>query len=267
MIHFRGAFFQNVSAWSLHVKRLTAPERKADDGWHCVRHDGKLLHDLKADAAAALGLRTGGESDADATAGADAAAAPAAAPAAAHADAAVPVLPPGFVAAPKQLKPPKPQPPPASPPRAGSPDAAPLSTDYARSRPQRERREPQRLAPNISDTAAAVLDADDLVLVDCVPYDEVATSPDAPPPPVSSLRVSASATLLMDFHCHLSSAEVIGFLGGTWCPVTRQLRVLRALPAAQLVSGDAAVEVEVDPSCMPSILEALEAEGLSAVGW
>jgi proteasome lid subunit RPN8/RPN11 len=71
----------------------------------------------------------------------------------------------------------------------------------------------------------------------------------------------------MDFHAHLSTAEVIGFLGGTWCPVSRHLRVVRALPAAQLVSLDSAVEVELDPAGMPALLEALEAEDLSAVGW
>jgi proteasome lid subunit RPN8/RPN11 len=81
------------------------------------------------------------------------------------------------------------------------------------------------------------------------------------------VSVSSSAALVMDFHAHLSGAEVIGFLGGRWCAATRQLRVLRALPAAQLVSGDAAVEVELDPAGMPALLERLEEEGLAVVGW
>ena len=33
------------------------------------------------------------------------------------------------------------------------------------------------------------------------------------------------ATVLMDLHAHLSCAEVIGLLGGTWEPAVRQIRV------------------------------------------
>ena len=74
----------------------------------------------------------------------------------------------------------------------------------------------------------------------------------------------------MDAHSHLSTAEVIGFLGGRVERASGRpavVRVLRALPARQLVSSDAAVEVELDPAAMPDILASLEAEGLQCVGW
>ena len=38
------------------------------------------------------------------------------------------------------------------------------------------------------------------------------------------------ATVLMDLHAHLSCAEVIGLLGGTWDPAVRQIHVGPVLP-------------------------------------
>jgi hypothetical protein len=36
-----------------------------------------------------------------------------------------------------------------------------------------------------------------------------------------TILVKASVQLLIDFHSHLLNTEVIGFLGGTWDPITR----------------------------------------------
>ena len=38
------------------------------------------------------------------------------------------------------------------------------------------------------------------------------------------VKVAASAEVLMDFHAHLSHAEVIGLLAGRWDAATRVLR-------------------------------------------
>jgi protein MYSM1 len=269
-----------VSSFSLHVKRLTAPDRKADDGWTAVRHRGRALAELKAEALAA-GLIPGYE--ATTVAGAAASGDEAGDDVGVDddvEDAPVPIpAPPKLPAAPAEAPAPprrasegaariiaaaSPRRP--SPPRAGSPEAAgAAATEYVRARPQRQRLAPQRLAPNADDQPLA----DDLQLVTAAPYADEAADAAAGVEDVAPLHVtvSSSAALVMDFHSHLSGAEVIGFLGGRWDASTRQLRVLRALPAAQLVSGDAAVEVELDPAGMPALLERLETEGLAVVGW
>ena len=75
----------------------------------------------------------------------------------------------------------------------------------------------------------------------------------------------------MDFHAHLCSDEIIGFLGGTWDRETRTLSVTKALPARRLVLGapgeNAGVEVELDPESVPEIVETLDTNGLRVVGW
>ena len=83
-------------------------------------------------------------------------------------------------------------------------------------------------------------------------------------------RVTCSfeALALMDFHAHLSSdTEIIGFLGGVWDAQRKTLRVQRALPARRLPSADAGVEVELDPACVPEIVDALERDRQRVVGW
>lgn len=250
VLHFRGDFFANLSSWTLHVKRLTNPERKADDGWKCTMYQGELLDTLKK----RLQAQRLNDSTADAHAYA-ATGAPTAAPAmaavAAPAAAAFPPLSRG----------------PASP-QLDAPLPPRELTDYVRQRPKRERHAPVRLASS----AGGDSEEGDLLMVSCEPYASDLAAAQASQGALDdvapfSVRVSSSAALLMDAHAHLSTAEVIGFLGGTWERHSRIVRVVRAMPAGQLVSGDGAVEVELDPSSMPAILGAFEAEGLQVVGW
>jgi hypothetical protein len=37
-ILYKGDKFSSPSAWSIHVKRLANPSKKADDGWKSVRY-------------------------------------------------------------------------------------------------------------------------------------------------------------------------------------------------------------------------------------
>ena len=37
-----GTTFESPSSFSIHVKRLVNPSRKADDGWKTVKHNGQL---------------------------------------------------------------------------------------------------------------------------------------------------------------------------------------------------------------------------------
>jgi hypothetical protein len=55
-IYYRGDKFSSPSAWSIHVKRLANPSKKADDGWKSVRYvpSGKTLEHYKSQVRMAL---------------------------------------------------------------------------------------------------------------------------------------------------------------------------------------------------------------------
>uniref|UniRef100_A0A4W4GPW3 MPN domain-containing protein n=1 Tax=Electrophorus electricus TaxID=8005 RepID=A0A4W4GPW3_ELEEL len=77
-----------------------------------------------------------------------------------------------------------------------------------------------------------------------------------------NVAVSSNVLLLMDFHCHLTTSEVVGYLGGRWDTTTQLLTVLRAFPCrTRLGDRDAAPAVEEE------ICQNLFMRGLSLVGW
>uniref|UniRef100_A0A671R1Q3 MPN domain-containing protein n=1 Tax=Sinocyclocheilus anshuiensis TaxID=1608454 RepID=A0A671R1Q3_9TELE len=77
-----------------------------------------------------------------------------------------------------------------------------------------------------------------------------------------NVAVSSNVLLLMDFHCHLTTSEVVGYLGGRWDTNTQLLTVLRAFPCRTwLGDKDAAPVVEEE------ICQNLFMRGLSLVGW
>uniref|UniRef100_A0A673IXT3 MPN domain-containing protein n=1 Tax=Sinocyclocheilus rhinocerous TaxID=307959 RepID=A0A673IXT3_9TELE len=77
-----------------------------------------------------------------------------------------------------------------------------------------------------------------------------------------NVAVSSNVLLLMDFHCHLTTSEVVGYLGGRWDTNTQLLTVLRAFPCrTRLGDKDAAPAVEEE------ICQNLFMRGLSLVGW
>ena len=236
VIHFQGQFFAQPSAFSLYTKRLTQPERMADDGWRSVTFKGVPLHTLKSKATAA----GGGEGK-----GAKEPGPPATAPSSAP-------RPRGPAASAPKAKP-APQ---SQPVLLESAQVPPEVTEYAKARPQRDRQAPQRLVPGPAPGPDG-----DLRLVNAEPYRE-----SAGPQPYRVLLHPAAAAL-MDAHAHLSTAEIIGFLGGHFDASTKLVTICRALPARTLVARDAAVEVELDPAVMPHILEACEKDGLRVVGW
>uniref|UniRef100_A0A3Q4GT13 MPN domain-containing protein n=1 Tax=Neolamprologus brichardi TaxID=32507 RepID=A0A3Q4GT13_NEOBR len=77
-----------------------------------------------------------------------------------------------------------------------------------------------------------------------------------------NVAVSSNVLLLMDFHCHLTTSEVVGYLGGRWDTNTQLLTVLRAFPCrTRLADRDLASAVEEE------ICQNLFMRGLSLVGW
>ena len=50
-ISWEGLMFDSPSAWSIHLKRLVTPNRKADDGWKTIKYEGKFLEHFKLELA------------------------------------------------------------------------------------------------------------------------------------------------------------------------------------------------------------------------
>lgn len=77
-----------------------------------------------------------------------------------------------------------------------------------------------------------------------------------------TVSLTSNTLLLMDFHCHLTTSEVVGYLGGKWDPSSQHLSVLQAFPCrCRLADRDRALVVEEE------IRQNMERRGLSLVGW
>ena len=282
-IVWRNASFQSVSAFSLAFKRSVKPDRKADDGWKCVRYvsggargggggdegdrpetegaehrpasvDSEKEKTLAGPTLDALKRRFAQDGSARAAAAARGDGAAVAA-ARARSDA--------ERAAREAAKPPK-----QKPIRARAPGKETAAAPPKGSKPPPRLKPKKPIPPPVDRPRRArkpprlgVFGAtSDLQMVECEQYD-AGEQPWA-------VTCSFEALALMDFHAHLSSdTEIIGFLGGTWDAQTSTLRVLRALPARRLPSADAGVEVELDPASVPEIVDALERERQRVVGW
>lgn len=94
------------------------------------------------------------------------------------------------------------------------------------------------------------------VLVKCVPFNAL----DRIQP--FTMTMSTNALLLIDFHCHLTSGEVTGYLGGTWDTSSHNLSILQAFPCrSRLADKERSSAVEEE------IRQNLETRNLSVVGW
>ncbi|GIL42678.1 hypothetical protein Vafri_612, partial [Volvox africanus] len=162
-----------------------------------------------------------------------------------------PALAPALAAAPQ---------PPAAPPLMVLPPppvAAPVQTEYARNRPRRE------LA---GQRAQMGVTSESLQLVKPQEFMGPPGS-GAPRSQPYTVDISTWALLAMDFHAHLSTYEVIGLLGGTWNPDTRQLVVIEAYACRRAQGSDAATSVELDPESQVEVQNMMEAKGQQCVGW
>lgn len=77
----------------------------------------------------------------------------------------------------------------------------------------------------------------------------------------------AQALVVMDFHAHLSSYEVIGLLGGQWDPGALRINVVEAFPCRRASGSHSTQSVELDPQAELSARESMAAVGLVPVGW
>jgi hypothetical protein len=220
-IAWDGREFHSVSAFSLAVKRRTNPDRKADDGWKCVKCDGVALDAVKRRYEATVAA--GGAEGAEDAAGDGAIVKPGGAvelamrkardakdAAAREREASKPPPPPPK---PKPAKVSKPKPPKVSkPPR--DPKAPPPPPPPPR--PQRARRAASSRGP----LPGAHGPNGDLQMVECEKH------PRGTQPWMQTL--SPAAATLMDFHAHLCGDEV-GGVASHWSPYDR-VRVVNADP-------------------------------------
>lgn len=77
-----------------------------------------------------------------------------------------------------------------------------------------------------------------------------------------TVSMSTNSLLLMDFHCHLTTSEVVGYLGGKWDQSTQHLSIQQAFPCrCRLGDGQNATLVEEE------IRVSMRHMGMSLVGW
>ncbi|GLI69161.1 hypothetical protein VaNZ11_013729, partial [Volvox africanus] len=137
------------------------------------------------------------------------------------------------------------------------PVAAPLQTEYARNRPRRELAG-QRAQMGVTSESLQLLKPQEFM---------GPPGSGAPRSQPYTVDMSTWALLAMDFHAHLSTYEVIGLLGGTWNPDTRQLVVIEAYACRRAQGSDAATSVELDPESQVEVQNMMEAKGQQCVGW
>lgn len=78
------------------------------------------------------------------------------------------------------------------------------------------------------------------------------------------VRVSAETMLILDLHAHVSMAEVIGLLGGSYSEEEGIIEICAAEPCNSLSTG---LQCEMDPVSQTQASEALHLRGYSVIGW
>lgn len=77
-----------------------------------------------------------------------------------------------------------------------------------------------------------------------------------------TLTISTHALLLMDFHCHLTSTEVVGYLAGSWDAATLNLSILQVFPCRIKIDDDQKAKATQD-----EVIQNIRQRNLSLVGW
>ncbi|ORX59645.1 hypothetical protein DM01DRAFT_1333110 [Hesseltinella vesiculosa] len=81
------------------------------------------------------------------------------------------------------------------------------------------------------------------------------------------MSVHSNVLLTMDFHAHLMTTEIIGFLAGTWDKTMRRMVVKEAHPCRSLNTGQNDVNVEMDPTSALETRQLIEDRDMVVVGW
>lgn len=76
------------------------------------------------------------------------------------------------------------------------------------------------------------------------------------------INVASSVTLLVDFHCHLTTSEVCGYLGGTWDFNTHHLNITHTFPLL-----NSRFDREKSSDCEYEIQKEMLEKNVQLVGW
>ncbi|BES89265.1 Mov34 [Nesidiocoris tenuis] len=76
------------------------------------------------------------------------------------------------------------------------------------------------------------------------------------------VSLSTNAALVLDFHCHLTTSEVVGYLAGHWDVNAHNLAITHAFPCRSRLN-----DRELGPLVEEDIMRALEARRLTLAGW
>ncbi|KAI7876253.1 hypothetical protein K492DRAFT_151908 [Lichtheimia hyalospora FSU 10163] len=149
-----------------------------------------------------------------------------------------------------------PEPRPASP----SPYDENGRTDYSKRKLRRTR---ERTAIAYSQLNK---DDDPLTMVKCEPFTGKPGSDITGCQPFE-LQVHSNVLLAMDFHAHLMTTEIIGFLAGEWDKEHRRMCIKEAFPCRSLNTGQNDVNVEMDPTSAIETRQRIEEKNMTVVGW
>eukprot|EP00192_Tetraselmis_astigmatica_P002461 CAMPEP_0117655394 /NCGR_PEP_ID=MMETSP0804-20121206/4255_1 /TAXON_ID=1074897 /ORGANISM="Tetraselmis astigmatica, Strain CCMP880" /LENGTH=582 /DNA_ID=CAMNT_0005461741 /DNA_START=35 /DNA_END=1783 /DNA_ORIENTATION=+ len=130
-------------------------------------------------------------------------------------------------------------------------------TEYAKSRPQRRVAERATYKQQTSES---------LELQALMEFSGPIASGSAGSQPFS-VEVHTAARLVMDFHAHLSTHEIIGLLGGVWDVSSKSISVREAFPCRRACGSDSQTSVELDPEHEVETRALMEQRGLVPVGW
>ncbi|KAF9930267.1 hypothetical protein FBU30_000687 [Linnemannia zychae] len=109
-------------------------------------------------------------------------------------------------------------------------------------------------------------DLDPLTMVKCEPFCGQPNSGVVGCQPFG-IKVKSNVLLGMDFHAHLMTAEIIGFLAGDWDSSTRTIHVKAIFPCRSLPTEHNHVNVEMDPTSEFEVRQEIEKRNMRIVGW
>ncbi|XP_028392985.1 MPN domain-containing protein-like [Dendronephthya gigantea] len=99
-------------------------------------------------------------------------------------------------------------------------------------------------------------DSDPQTLVQCINFNQIKkTQP-------FTVSINTNTLMLMDLHCHLTTGEVVGYLGGYWDRDKHSIQIVQAFPVKCRFANQKNADVVQE-----EIRLAMRVRGLTLVGW
>ncbi|KAF9408782.1 hypothetical protein BGZ94_002190 [Podila epigama] len=150
--------------------------------------------------------------------------------------------------------------------RADSPPSEPSFAPVGRTDYSKARLRSTRDRPTVNMRHLGSGDLDPLTMVKCESFCGLPNSGVAGCQPFS-ITIQSNVLLGMDFHAHLMTAEIIGFLAGTWDAKTKTIHIQAIFPCRSLQTGQNHVNVEMDPTSEFEVRQEIEKRQMRVVGW